>query len=218
MERLYEIFSTYLDAEDKEKAVSLIVDEFQKAQSIQDFINIYTEVLERALNEMKCDLKDKKICIWKEHVRSSIVRTILECAYPYMVKLRNKLYNGKRYGIAVIICPDGEYHEIGARMVADFFTLAGFDSVYVGSSTPKEEFIYAINEIQPKILALSVTNYFNIVSAKRTIEAIRANAQEMPFIVVGGNAFVNNQNTKEIGADKYLQTYEDIAALAKEVQ
>lgn len=67
-------------------------------------------------------------------------------------------------------------------------------------------------------LALSVTNYFNIVSAKRTIDAIRANAQEMPLIVVGGNAFVNNSDVNEIGADKYLQTYEDIAALTKEVQ
>ncbi|NCA67459.1 MAG: cobalamin-binding protein [Clostridia bacterium] len=218
MEKLYEMFSAYLDDENKEKAVSLIIEAFEKAQSIETFVDIYTKILERSLNELKCNLKDKKICIWKEHVRSSIVRTILECAYPYIVKLRQKLFNGERHGTAVIVCPDGEYHEIGARMASDFFMLAGFDSIYVGSSTPKEEFIYAINEIRPKILALSVTNYYNIISAKRTIAAVCAIAEVRPLIVVGGNAFVNNPDIKEIGADRLANTYGDVEKLIQEVK
>ncbi len=218
MERLYMAFNDCLDNENKEQAVSLIIQEFEKAASAQDFVDIYTKVLERALNEMKCNLKDKKICIWKEHVRSSIVRTILECAYPHIVRLRDKLHNGKRRGKAVVVCPDGEYHEIGARMAADFFLLAGFDTIYVGSSTPKEEFIYAINEIRPDILALSVTNYFNIISAKRTITAVCEIAETRPLIVVGGNAFVNNPDIGEIGADMLANTYSDIEQLAKEVK
>jgi len=29
---------------------------------------------------------DADVCVWKEHVRTSIVRTVVEAAYPYVVK------------------------------------------------------------------------------------------------------------------------------------
>ncbi|MDD4316041.1 MAG: hypothetical protein PHC84_02645, partial [Clostridia bacterium] len=114
MDKLYERFRGYLEQENKEDSVKVILEEFGKAQRAEDFVEIYTKVLERALNEITCASKDNKICIWKEHIRSSIVRTILECAYPFIVELRNKLFATRRHGTAVIICPDGEYHAIGA--------------------------------------------------------------------------------------------------------
>lgn len=217
MQKLYDKFILFLESENKVEAVDLILKEFQKVTKIEDFVKIYEEVLTRSLNEMTCSLKDKKLCVWKEHVRTSIVRTILECAFPCMVALRKGLGEKKLNKKAVIICPDGEYHVIGARMAADFFTLVGFDATYVGASTPKEEFIYAINEINPDVLAISVTNFYNIVSAKRTIEAIRKTAEHCPLIVVGGNAFINNPKIEDIGADMLLNTYEEIKKLAKEI-
>lgn len=217
MDILFQRFSEYLYSEDKEAAVNLIVDKFKLVDKIEDLVFIYTEVLEKALNTMMCASENKVLCIWKEHVRSAIVRTILENAYPHIVRLRKSLYKNAPTKKVTVVCPDGEYHEIGARMVADFFALANFDTVFVGSSTPKEEFILAINEIKPDVLALSVTNYFNIVSAQKTIAAIRNSAKECPLIVVGGNAFINNPDITSIGADRLLNSFDEICKLSEEV-
>ncbi len=217
MDNLFQRFSEYLYSENKEAAVNLIVDKFKQTDKVEDLVFIYTEVLERSLNTMMCGSENKILCIWKEHVRSAIVRTILENAYPHIVRLRKSLYKNAPSKKAAVVCPDGEYHEIGARMVADFFTLANFDTIYVGSSTPKEEFILAINEIKPDVLALSVTNFFNIVSAQKTIAAIRKSAKECPLIVVGGHAFLNNPDITSIGADRLLNSFGEIRKLSEEV-
>lgn len=210
MDIFYEKFSTLLDKEDKENCVSFIMSLFQNASSPNDIVNVYTKILARALNEIGCSIADRNICIWKEHIRSSIVRTILENAYPFIVKIRNdiKSTNGKT---VAVICPDGEYHEIGARMISDFFSLAGFESIYVGASTPKEEFINALNYKKIDIFALSITNYYNLVSTKKTITAIKEKAGNSVLIAVGGQAFNNNPSAvSSIGADILLHTFEDI--------
>ncbi len=216
MKDVYESFLNFLEQEDKEKAVEIVIEELKKAKNDMDIIEIYNGILARSLNEMTCSLADKKICIWKEHIKSSIIKTILECAYPYVIKIKNSLNRDAKCKIA-IICPDGEYHEIGARMIADFCLLAGFETVYVGANTPKEEFIYAINYVKPDIFAMSVTSFFNLVSAKKTITAIKEKANYRLKIVVGGSAFDNNPSAyKDIGADMLINDYEGILALAKE--
>lgn len=212
MDNLYQEFSFFMDSENKEQAVQLILNELQKVERIEDFVKIYTDILARYLNEMTCPLKEK-ICVWREHVRSSIIRTILECAYPHIAKFKKSVPRANKNSKAVIICPDGEYHELGARMAADFFALAGYDAIFVGASTPKEYFVKVINEIEPDIVALSVTNYYNIVSAKNTISAIRNEAASCPLIVVGGYAFINNPDIKAIGADMLADTYEAINSI-----
>lgn len=214
MKNLYEDFLKFIETENKEKAVEFMLSKLSKLETAEGLVRLYTEVLERSLNEMNCGCPDKKVCIWKEHVRTSIIRTIIECAYPFVVELRNKQQIVNDKGKVIVVCPDGEYHEIGARMVADFFTLSGYDALYIGSSTPKEEFIDVINIIKPKILAISVTNYYNLVSAKKTIETIRKKVNYPILIGVGGYAFLNKPDVyKEIGADILIQSYEDIQAL-----
>lgn len=217
MEELYQKFIEYLQFENKEMAVSLILDYLEKAESSDEIVQIYTNVLARALNEIGCNLKDKNICIWKEHIRSSIVRTILESSYSQIIRLKNKENSSNGKSVAVI-CPDGEYHEIGARMVADFFTLAGYKTTYVGASTPKEEFINALDYEKIDIYALSITNYFNLVAAKKIINAIKEKVGNSVLIAVGGQAFYNNPSSSQsIGADILLHTFQDIKSLSDSV-
>ena len=136
-----------------------------------------------------------------------------------MVKEKEGSSISDKKSLVVIACPDGEYHEIGARMSADFFELNGLKTVFVGSSTPKTEFPGLIKFLDPAYLALGVTNSYNIVSAKRTIEEIKKLGISDMKIVVGGNAFLAREGMyKEIGADFYLNTYDEIELFAKEVE
>lgn len=212
MEQVYREFEVLFEEEDKEKAVSYILEKLRSKEV--DVIDLYSMILTPLLNNMTCKLEDKRICIWKEHVKTAIVRTIVECSYPYVIEKRDAM-NLPRKGTAAVLCPPDEYHDLGARMVADFFTISGYDAIFVGSSTPYKDFYNAIHVIRPEVVAISVSNYYNLVAAKRMIEEIKK-ALDYPLkIVVGGYAFHDDEinKLKTVGADYYARTYEDILKL-----
>lgn len=212
MEQLFKEFEALFEEEDKENAVKYILKKLKAGEV--DVIRLYSDILTPMLNNMKCKLEDQRICIWKEHVKTAIVRTIVECAYPYVMDKRDAL-NLPKKGVAVVLCPPDEYHDLGARMVADFFTIIGYEAIFVGSSTPYKDFYNAIHVIRPEVVAISVSNYYNLVAAKRMIEEIKK-ALDYPLkIVVGGYAFHDDEanKVKTVGADYYARTYEDILNL-----
>lgn len=212
MEQILNKFKDYFEDENKEEAVKFVMSKLQTKEI--DVIDLYSNILTPLLNHMQCKLEDKRICIWKEHVKTAIARTIVECCYPYVIQRRDEL-NISRKGIAAILCPPEEYHDLGARMIADFFTIAGYDAVFVGSAVPYKDFYNAIHAIKPDIAAISVSNYYNLVAAKRMIEEMKG-ALDYPLkIVVGGYAFHDDDTKyKLVGADYFAKTYEDIIRIS----
>lgn len=213
MVELLEDFKKLLASEQKEEAVdyALALIETEKT----DVVGLYENILTPALNQMECKLEDRNLCIWKEHVQTAIVRTIVECCYPYVMKQRKakSIRNGLT---AVVLCPPEEYHDLGARMVTDFFTLCGYDTIFVGSNTPYQDFYQAIYSIQPDLVAISVSNYFNLVATKRIIQELRSASLKMPFIVAGGRAIDRDEHSIEIvGADERIRSFHDIQQLAE---
>jgi methanogenic corrinoid protein MtbC1 len=100
-------------------------------------------------------------------------------------------------------------------MVADFFTMCGYDVTFVGANTPKNSFLSAIDIVKPKYVAISVTNYYNLVYTQKIITEIRKRKQKESKIIVGGRAFNQNPDVySEIGADLLLQTFNDIRSLS----
>lgn len=207
MNQYYSEFSGYLISEDREKCIGFVLSMLNS--NAVNIVTLYEEILTPALNSMVCKAGDNHVCIWEEHIRSSIIRTIIECCYPYILRQKTAL-EGKVPKIAVI-CPDGEYHELGARMAADFFTLCGYNSIFIGGSTPKDEFINAINYLDLDCIAISVTNSYNLVAAKNTIDRIKAVCSKPVKIYAGGSAFKTQPELyKKIGADLLVNSFEDI--------
>jgi len=212
MHKLYPEFLKLLEAEDREECARWALTKLGSGEL--DIVTLYEEVLAPSLNEMKCKDAEAAVCIWKEHVRSSIVRTVIESCYPQVLKERASR-GAKITGVrAVVVCPSEELHEIGARMVADFFTLCGYDVTFVGANMPLDDFLAAIDIIKPRYVCVSVTNYFNLVAARKVVSKIRAKAAKDVTIVVGGRAFRSNPDTvREMGADLLLETFEGIRKL-----
>lgn len=215
MSNIYKEFMQYMENEDKERALSFVLELLNSGKI--DIPTLYTEILTPSLNNMNCNVETKGICIWKEHIRSSIIRTILECCYPYVARAsKSKTLNNEK---VIIVCPSEEYHELGARMVADFFTICGYNSIFVGSNTPQNDFLNAIDVINPKYIAISVSNYYNLVFAKKVISRIREKTLNKDFkIIVGGYAFQENPDLyKEIGADIQANSFKQIESISKGV-
>ena len=212
MREFTEEFLKALDREDKEKAVQLVA-QLLEAGDV-GVVQLYTDVLAPALNDWECREREDATCVWREHVRSSIVRTIIEMAYPFVLRERDTS-GVQRKGLRVaVLCPPEELHEIGPRMVADMFTLAGYDVTFVGANVPIETLIASVGVVKPRYVAVSVTNYYNLVALRTALERFREVLPEGTEILVGGSAFAGRPSlVQEIGADRLLVTFEDIRAL-----
>ncbi len=216
MHYLYEQFRSYLDQENKYDCINFVITELSNSKI--DIVTLYNEILTPALRENYCPASNKDICIWEEHVRTSIIRTIIECCYPYVIDERDKKYRAALKDRVIVVCPTEELHEIGARMVSDFFTLCGFDTIFVGANTPQFEIIKAIEHVKPRYVAVSVTCYYNLVAACKTVKSIVniRNKSGLDFtIITGGYAFKKNpEMLDKMGADLLLDTFDDIRDLS----
>ena len=209
----YDKFLDLLNAEDKEGAVRCALGLLESGDV--DVATLYEGILAPALKNMACQLNEKQWCIWKEHMRTAIVRTIIECCHPYVMKERRADPAPQPNGRVVLVCPTEEYHEIGIRMVADMFTIAGYDVALIGANTPFPDIVSAVEYFKPKILGISATSSYALFAAERAIKKVRERFPDKSLmIIVGGTAFESNPDAwKGIGADAYLSSFRDILAL-----
>lgn len=211
MEELYNTVLTALQVENKEVAVKASINAL-KDEKLK-VAELYEHILVPALNNIINEYSDDSELIWREHVRSGIIRTIIESAYPYILEERKHVEVDK--GRVIVMCPEYEDHELGAKMVSDFFKLAGYDSTFIGARTPFKTIMQAIQVIRPKYVTFSVTNYYNLISVKKTIQNIKDKINYPLIFIVGGSAFKSNPSVFiEVGADLLLNSFSDIYDLA----
>jgi MerR family transcriptional regulator, light-induced transcriptional regulator len=209
-------FSTILASENKDASLNYALSLVKEEK--MGVVDLYTRVLGPALNQMTCDEEDQRLCIWREHVHTAIIRTIVESCYPFVIAERDRQNNGNR-GKAAVLCPPEEHHELGARMVADFLTICGFDTIFVGSNTPYADFINGVEVLQLNLIAISVTNFYHLVVTKKIVADLREKVGDRVKIIIGGNAFDSNpDHIKAIGADHYTKNFEDIKKIADTIQ
>ena len=214
MHEIYASFLKHLDQEDRQACVELATSRLATGEI--GIVPLYQQVLTPALREKVNQQSGKTLSVWREHIRTSIIRTVIECCYPYVIK--EKSAQGSR-GRVIIFCPLEELHEIGARMVMDFFILCGFEAIFIGANTPSRDVIEAIEDALPEYVAISVSNDYNLVAARKTLRQIIEvrEKEHLKFkIIAGGTAFEGRPGlAMEIGAEFLLQTFEDIKHFAE---
>lgn len=212
MHELYQKVLQALQMEDKEQAVKLSLDALEHQQVT--VMALYENILGPALANIVNEYDDEGDLIWKEHVRSATIRTIIEAAYPYVLKEQADV-TGEREKV-IVMCPELEDHELGAKMVSDFFQIAGFNSYFIGARTPLKTIVNAIKDVKPKYLVISVTNFYHILSVKRLIDHLKEFTDSDLTFVVGGRAIdANPDSVVTLGADSHLRNFEDIKQLIK---
>ena len=208
MNPYYLAFLELVNQENKDDALLYVLDLLKKKKI--ELYDLYDFFLKPVLNEFECSSLDEEICIWKEHVRTSIVRTILESTYPYLIEIKKSVVkNGKK---VMVVCPSEEFHEVGAIIVTNYFSLAGFDAQYIGANTPKNDIISAVKALKPDYLALSVTNYYNLVVTKQITEQVKGQFPNVK-VIVGGSAFKKPGALDHLVYDYHLTHKDDIFKL-----
>src|SRR5690606_1855997 len=92
-----------------------------------------------------------KITVAHEHYCTAATQLIMSGLYSY-------IFSADRIGKTLVACSiSGELHELGIRMVTDFFEMDGWDTYYLGASMPDRQLIEALIEHNADVLAISVT-------------------------------------------------------------
>jgi len=158
---------------------------------------IYEKLFQRSLYEIGSLWETNKISVAVEHLATSITERLMTRLYPIIFKAE------KTGNQSIICCIANEYHQIGARMVADTFELCGWDSYFLGANTPDEDLLDMIEQKHPDVLGLSLSIYFNIKELVSVVEKVRTQFPGLD-IMVGGQAF-------RLGGKEILNRYKNVS-------
>jgi methanogenic corrinoid protein MtbC1 len=145
---------------------------------------IYLEVFQPALYEVGRLWETGRVSVAQEHLATAITQTILSTIYAEALI---PAPTGQR---AIVACLSGNYHEIGARMVADLLQLSGFDALFLGANTPEQSFLEMVDDLKPQVIGLPSSLPRHVEQVRATIAKVRGDfATDRPTILVGGLAF-----------------------------
>lgn len=202
-------FISIIETENRYEALQFIIDKLESKKL--SVLEVYEDILTPALNLM-VPSDNENVDIWKEHIRTSIIKTIVENIYSYVLKERAQ--NGKINGKTVaIFCPPEEYHNVGARMVTDVFTICGYEAILVDNNTPLRVIEAGMDIRRIDCFAISISNPYHLVATRNIIENIRKK-DNVVKIIVGGNAIGRlGEHSKMLQADYTVTSLKELANL-----
>lgn len=118
-------------------------------------------------------------------------------------------------GRLVIGTVKGDLHDIGKNLVTMMVESTGFEVTDLGVDVPPENFIKAIREKEPKILALSALLTTTMPMLQQTITAIEDSGLRDQIKIIVGGAPVTREYADKIGADGYASDAGSASKLAK---
>lgn len=171
---------------------------------------IYLHVFQPCQQEVGRLWQHNQLSVAQEHYCTAATQLVMSQLYPQIFSADK---TGRRL---VAACVGGELHEIGVRMVADFFELEGWDTYYLGANAPATAIVKAVKDREADVLGLSVTMSFHLGRVQRVIEDLRASALgARTKVLVGGYPFLAAEKLwKSIGADGWAPDAQSAVELA----
>jgi methanogenic corrinoid protein MtbC1 len=166
--------------------------------------DLYAQVLIPVMQVLGTWYDSGKIDTAQEHVASHTVQRLVTRASNLFPRASS---NGKT---AVLACADGDWHDLGIRMLNELLLHAGWSTTYVGASTPSDCLMNTVTQKTVDLVVLSSTVESSLPEALRCAGDLvrhRKYADPTMKVVVGGRA-AWSQGTKfyELGVDDVVET------------
>ena len=199
---------------------SLLAGDYQESLHLADWTvtdalrlkDFYLQVIQPAMYQVGNLWQRGEISVAQEHLASIITDRVMATTYP-RVDLR-KPSKGK---MVIMMAPD-EFHEIGARVVADFLALDGWDVNYLGVKIPLRDLLEFLTNSKPFLVTVSLAVPCSLFATQELITAIK-NRLELAKtrIMVGGQLFQKFPALWEVtGADGWAPDAQVAVALARQ--
>lgn len=181
------IYYHYLSAllgGNKAECVKIIANLLEKNEDVKE---IYTKLFQKSMYRVGYLWEHNRASVANEHRATKITESLLSLVYPKILDIE------KVDKKVIITCIDKEFHELGARMVSDYFELMGWNSIFLGANTPQNEILNIIKEEEPDLVGISNNFYINVARLLKLLEKIK---EEFPKqkVIVGGQALNGNSD------------------------
>lgn len=177
---IYQQFLTELLAGNRQSCHAIVSTLLERGIDIRV---LYTDLLQRSLYQVGKLWETNVISVAVEHMATSVTESLFTLVYPHIFAAE---HSGKR---AVVSCVANEYHQVGAKMVADIMELNGWDTYFLGANVPENDLCRLLDQKRPDVLCLSLAVFHNYPNLLRAVENLRARYAELP-IIVGGQGFL----------------------------
>jgi methanogenic corrinoid protein MtbC1 len=177
-------------------AIQLVIDAHENGMSLE---HTY-QVLMTAQREIGRMWHQAETNIAEEHiVTSTTERAMAVLAY----KAKKQASNGLTVVSAAVA---GNAHDIGVRIVSDFFEFAGWRAVCLGADLPAIEIAQAVKFFDSSLVLLSAALSTQLKALRETVHAI-GELDPNCKIIVGGTALQDTPDIwRQLGADAYAST------------
>lgn len=181
-------------ARERNRASDLVMELVDGGVGIRE---VYLHVFQPVQYEIGWLWQNGKISVGQEHYCTNATQLIMSTLYP-------RLFSGKSSNKRLLAaCVQGELHELGLRMLSDFFEMDGWNTDFFGANTPRESVVSAFDEIKADVIAIGVTMHNHLEEADKLIRAIRepASRKNVPVLVGGYTFLAVDSMWQKLGAD-----------------
>ena len=196
---------------ERQQACQLVLDAAERGVSVRD---IYLRVFQPCQYEIGRLWQTNQVSVAQEHYCTAVTQLVMAQLYP-------RIFAGaKTAGSLVTTCVAGELHEIGARMVTDFFEMDGWNTYYLGANMSDAGILQTVRERKATVLCISVTITYHVRLVESLITAVRRDSSMSGVIVlVGGYPFkIAPSLWKNIGADGCANDAQEAIATVSRLQ
>ena len=207
-EAIYQRYLELLLNGDRVKCGNIVDDLLAKEIAL---IELYTHLFQRSLYEIGELWERNRISVAREHLVTSLTEGLLTKLYPILFEQVHR-----KEDKAIISCAANEFHQVGGKMAADILELEGWNTYFLGATTPTEELLKLIEEIKPQMVGLSLSIYFNLPALKECIEATHSAFPNLE-IIVGGQAFLHGgkEVLSSLPSTNYVPSLEELRNLLR---
>ena len=157
---------------------------------------IYLEVLAQSQIRLGELWHEGSINVAQEHLATTITMEVMD-------HLRQGIAPRTGLGVRAVVTPvEGDQHYLGARMIADFLAMDGWEVDFLGGGTPGKDLAEFVRQRKADLVALSSTLPDFLPNVRDAAEAIRELNLPAPKILLGGKALdKTNRDMDGLGCD-----------------
>lgn len=174
-------------------------------------LDVYQQIIAPAMREVGRLWQRNEITIAHEHIITNasarIMAQLMDLSTP----------RPHRDLCALTVAVGDSVHELGARMVADAFSLCGWQVSFLGREVPVNDVVRYVEGVSVDVVACSATVSGDIPAIRDLIEAFESKPIA-PVVIVGGRIFdLHPSLWQTIGADGYSASPLMAVALANDL-
>lgn len=150
------------------------------ATSKNRIIDLIESVIVQALYGLGQKWQDGIVDVAREHYGTEISRKIV-------TSIGNKLSTGIQLDKkAICLTLYTEEHHIGLLIISEYLKAMGYQTYYIGGNTPTDAVLKIIEEIEPDLIAFSITLENHVEGLKDLVKIIREHASKKQFKIIAG--------------------------------